>query len=142
PRLPNIRWMVCLCAIEPRRCRRIVDPRMIRTGVIGDFILNDLDAESMSLIDEFAEFRQRPEMLFDAIEIDSAVTVIIRNLSSRAVWLIRILLALVEMIDVVIPGREPNRRYAELFQIRQMCNDPFKVATVVITNFRAIVEAG
>ena len=89
----------------------------------------------MRLIHQLAQFRERTKMFFDAVEIHCAVTVIIGNPSPRAVRLIGILLALVKMIDVVVPRRQPNRRYAEILQITQMLDNAFKVAAVVIARF-------
>ena len=89
----------------------------------------------MRLIHQLAQFRERTKMFFDAVEIHCAVTVIIGNLSPRAIRLIGILLAFIQMIDIVIPRCQPNRRYAEILQIGQMLDNAFKVAAVVIARF-------
>src|SRR5205807_10130913 len=111
PCLPNIREMLGLSSIEPCRCRRIFRPWMMWPSVVCDFILNDFDSQSMRCFDEFAQFCERAEMLFDAVKIDWAVTVIIRDRTFRAARLLGILLALVQVIDVVVPWCQPNRSH-------------------------------
>src|SRR5262252_9252571 len=109
PRLPDVRQMLRLAAVEPGGRRRILYPGVIWAGVISDLVLNDFDAHLVRSINQLAKLRQVSEMLFDAIEIDGAVTMIVGDLSFRTAWLIGILLALIEMVNVVIPWRKPDR---------------------------------
>ena len=69
PGLKNILQMIGFRAIEPRRCWRIVDPGMMRAGVINHFVLNDLNAGAMGRINQFAQLRERAEVLFDGVEV-------------------------------------------------------------------------
>src|SRR5688572_6751206 len=48
---------------------------------------------------------------------------------------------LVETIVVVIPGGQPNRSDAELFQVRQAIDDAMKIAAVIVKLVLPIVEA-
>src|SRR6266581_5915231 len=100
-------------AVEPRWRRRILYPWMIGAGVIGNLILNDFDTELMRSINQLTQFRKRAEMLFHAVKIDSAVTVIIGYLALWPTGIIRILLAFIKLIDIVIPRRQPNCRHAK-----------------------------
>ena len=72
-------------------------------------------------------------MLLNAVEIYCAVTVIIRDSTLWSIRPFRILLALVQVIDVVIPGRQPDRRHAKFLQIGQVLDHTFKVAAVIVT---------
>src|SRR5207253_2874451 len=74
PGLPNISEMFLRSAIEPGRCWRIVYPGMIWPGVIRDLILDHFDPELMRLFHQLAQFHERPEMFFDAVEIDCPVS--------------------------------------------------------------------
>ena len=74
-------------------------------------------------------------MLFNSVEINGAVPVIVGDTQLWTTGLVRVLFAFVQIIDVVVPGREPDCRHAEIFQIRQVRDDAFKVAAVVIARF-------
>src|SRR5260370_40413959 len=93
-------------AVEPGRRRRVLYPGMVRTCVVGNFVLNDFDAASMSAIDQLAQLCECAEMFFDAVEIDASITMIVRGLSLRTVRLIRILLVFIRMIVVVVTQRQ------------------------------------
>ena len=88
PSLPNIRQMIRFGAVVPRRRRRIFHPGVIRAGVIRYLILNDFDSELMRSINQLAELRQAAEMLFNPVEIDSTIAVIVRDLSFLLAWTI------------------------------------------------------
>src|ERR1051326_715739 len=135
PRLPNIREMIRLSSVEPGSSGRIFHPGMIRAGVICDFVLNDFDTDTMRCIDQLAQLLKRSEVFFDAVEIDCAVSMIVRDHSLRTIRPIGILLAFIEMVNVVVPRRQPDGRYPEVFKVRQMLNDPFKIAAMIITSF-------
>ena len=107
---------------------------MIGARVIGNLILNDLDAELMGLINQLTKFRKRPKVFFHTVKIDSAITMIISYPALWSTGTIGILLAFIKMIDIVVPRRQPNRRHAEFLQVRQVPNDPFKVTAVVVTS--------
>ena len=107
---------------------------MIGAGVIGNLILDDLDAKSMGLINQLSKFRERPKVFFHTVKIDRAITMIISYPALWSTGTIRILLAFIKMIDIVVPRRQPNRRHAEFFQVRQVPNDPFKVTAVIVTS--------
>jgi hypothetical protein len=42
---------------------------MIRTRVVSDFILNDLDAETVRPIDQFTQLVYAAEVFFDSIKV-------------------------------------------------------------------------
>ena len=109
--------------------------------MVRDLVLDNFDSKSVGLIHQLAQFRERAEMFFDTIKVDRAITMIIGDLSFGSVRFVRILFALVEVIDVVVPRRQPNRRHPEFFQIRKMVDDSLKIAAVVVTWFRAIEKA-
>ena len=122
-------------AVEPRRRGRILDPGVIRARVIRHLVLNHLDAERVGAVHELAKLVKRPEVLLDAVEIDRAVAVVIRD------CLTVVLLALVQMVDVVVNRREPDGGHPEIFQIGKVLDDPAEIAAVVIARLRAIVHA-
>ena len=74
-------------------------------------------------------------MLLDAVEVDGAVAVVVGD------RLAVVGLALVQVIDVVVPGVEPKRRDAEVLQVRQAVDDPAQVAAVVVARLRAVEQA-
>src|SRR2546423_614881 len=82
-----------------------------------------------------APIRERAEVLFDSVEVNRAVAV---EACGRSALL---LLDLVGVVDVVVPGREPDGCDAQLFQVRQVVDDSLKVAAVVVELVRAVVES-
>jgi hypothetical protein len=111
PRLKNIFQMVRPGAVEPGRRGRIINPGMIRTGVVNNFILNDLDARAMRELNQLAQFLERTKVFLNAVEV---LRVVAMEPGARlAVFEFN----LVRMIVVVIPGRQPNCGYAQVLQI-------------------------
>src|SRR5260370_2003991 len=95
-------------AVEPGRRRRVLYPGMVRTCVVGNFVLNDFDAELMSAIDQLAQLCECTKVFFNSVEIYRAITMIVRDLSLRTVRLIRILLVFIQMIYVFVPPLHPD----------------------------------
>src|SRR6185295_16748406 len=106
---------------------------VIRPGMICYLILNYLDAEPVRRINQLSQLRERAEVLFDFIEVHRAVAVIIRDRPPRCAGSVRILLALIQVIDIVIPGREPDRSDAKIFEIREVINDSLKITSMIVT---------
>src|SRR5215213_6490136 len=99
---------------------------MVRTSVVDYLVLDDLHAEAMRRINQLAKLRMRAEVLLDNVRVLRVVTV---KPGARVVFL---QLDLIETIVVVVPRRQPDRRDAELVQIRQAVDHALKVAAVVI----------
>ena len=74
-------------------------------------------------------------MFIHRIEINRAIAVI----AGRRLAVVD--LFLVGPVGVVIPGIQPQRRDAEVFQIRQAIDDAAQVAAVIVTAFAAIKQA-
>src|ERR1700682_539167 len=100
--------MICLRAVEPRRRRWIVDPGMIRTSVVNDFVLNDLDARAMCGSYQFAQLRERAKVLLNTIEVLWVVAV------KAGAGLFFLQFNLVRVVVVVIPRCEPDSRDTEV----------------------------
>src|ERR1051326_9095007 len=100
PRLPNIGEMIRLSSVEPGSSGRIFHPGMIGSGVICNFVLNDFDTDAMRCIDQLAQLLKRSEVFFDAVEIDCAVSMIVRDHWLRTIRPVGILLALLQMVNV------------------------------------------
>ena len=135
PGAPGVRKVLRLGAVEPGRRRRILDPGVIRAGVVRHLVLNHLDAERVGAVHQLAEIVERSEVLLDGVEIDRAVAVVIGD------RLVVVLLALVQMVDVVVDRREPDGGHAEIFQIGEVLDDPAEIAAVIVAGLRAIVHA-
>ena len=74
PGLKDIGQVVLLRAVEPGRRRRIIDPGMIRAGVIYHFVLDDLEVKFVRGCDELAQFCERAKVFFDCVEVLRIVT--------------------------------------------------------------------
>jgi len=114
-------------AVEPGGRGRILNPRMIRTGVIGHLVLNHLEALAVRGVHQFAELGESAEVLFDAVEIHRAVAVIVGDA------LVVVSLALVQAVDVVVYRVDPDGGGAEILEIRQVIDDALEVAAMVVT---------
>src|SRR5215217_848077 len=110
--------------IEPGGRRRILDPRMVRTGVVHYLVLNDLYAGAVRGIDEFAQLRDGAEVFLDRVEV---LRVVAMKSGARFVFLE---FYLVEPIVVVVPGRQPDSSDTQLLQIRQPIDDALEVAAM------------
>src|SRR6266404_1151496 len=102
---------------EPCRRWRIRNPTVIGTGVIDDLILNNLYTRAMCSLDEFAELRERPEVLLNLVKV---LRVVAMKSGARFPFL---QFDLIWMIVVVVPWGEPDSGDAEIFQIRQMIDN-------------------
>src|SRR6185369_2780627 len=96
-------------AVEPRRRRLVINPRMIWTGVIHHLVLDDLYAGAMRSLDQLTQLRERAEVFLDRVKILRVVAV---KSGARFVFLE---LDLIEAIVVVVPRRQPDGGDAELF---------------------------
>src|ERR1051325_9529657 len=101
--------MVRLGAVEPRRRRWSVDPRMVWTSVIHHLVLNDLDAGARRSLDQLTQLSARAEGLLGCVEVVRVVAV---KPGARFVFL---QLDVVQAIVVVVLRRQPDRRDAEVF---------------------------
>ena len=70
-------------AVEPRRRRRVLHPRVIRAGVVRHHVEDDLDARAVRVVDELPERRDVAEVLVDGVEVDGAVAVIVGDRPGR-----------------------------------------------------------
>src|SRR2546430_1261488 len=107
PGLKHILQVMCTRAIKPGGSWGIINPWMIRTSVIGDLVLNDLNARSVSSNNQFAQLRERPEMLFDSVKVLRVVTV---KAGARLPFL---QFDLIQPVVIVIPRRKPDSGDAE-----------------------------
>ena len=103
--------------------------------MIDDLVLDDLDAGAMRSVNELSQFRERAEVFFDAVEVLRVVAV------KAGAGFSFFQFDLVEAIVVVVPRREPDRRDAEIFQVRQAIDDALKIAAVVVELVFRIVDA-
>ena len=87
----------------PRRLWRVRGPWMVRSCVVGHLILNHFDSVRMGFIHEFPQFLQVAKMLLDAVVVNSTVAVVVRDI------LVVVALFAVQVIDIVIPGIQPDR---------------------------------
>src|SRR6185369_3651374 len=126
--------MTVFGAVEPGWRGRIVNPRMIRTSVIHHLVLDDLYPVAMRGVDELTQLCERPEVFFNGVEVLRVVAVKAR---ARFVFL---QFDLIESIVVVVPRRQPDRRHAKVFEIRQMVDNALKVAAVIVKLVLAIVD--
>jgi hypothetical protein len=122
-------------AVKPVRQRRILHPRVIRPRVIRHLILNHFDPLAVRGIHQLAELRQRPKVLLDAIVVDRAVAVIIRDGLAVGSF------ALVQMVDVVIHRVEPDGRHAQVLQIRQVIDNALEITAVIIARLLPVPHA-
>ena len=135
PGLPGVREVLLLRAVVPRRRRRVRHPRVVRPAVVRDLVLDHPDARGVGPVDHLAQRREIAEVLLDAVEVDGPVAVVVGD------RLPVVGLAVVQVVDVVVPGVEPQRGDAELLQVRQLLDDPAQVAAVVVPRLRAVEEA-
>ena len=99
--------MISLGAVEPGRCGRIIDPGMVRTGVVNDFVLNDLNARAMRGVDQLAQLCERAKVFFNGIKVVGVVAV------KCSAWFSVFELNFIQTIVIVIPRREPDGGDAE-----------------------------
>ena len=85
--------------------------------MVHHLVLDDFDARAMSGLDQFAHLRMCSEVFIDGVEVLRVVAV------KSGAGFVFLQLDLVESIVVVVPGRQPDGRDAELFQIRQAIDD-------------------
>src|SRR5205085_11518561 len=132
PRLVDV---VVFGAVVPRRRRHVFGPRVIWACVIGDLILDELDAEGVRRVRQLAQRRQVAEVFVHGVEIYRAIAVI----AGRHLAVINFFL--VGPVGVVVPGVEPQGGDAERFQVRQTGDDAAQVAAVVVATFGAVKDA-
>src|SRR4051812_27372348 len=96
-------------AVEPGWRWRIVNPWMIRTGVVHHLVLDDLYSIAVRGVDEFTQLCKRAEVFFNGVEVLRVVAV---KAGTRFVFL---QFDLIESIVVVIPRRQPDRRNTKIF---------------------------
>src|SRR5436305_7194542 len=65
PGLEDVLEVVGARAVVPRRRRAVVNPRVIRAGVVTHLVFDDFDSELVRVVHEFAPLRERAEMLLD-----------------------------------------------------------------------------
>ena len=82
--------------MKPGAERRILNPRMLRTDVICDLVLNDFYAGGMRFLDQFAQCREITKAVFNCVIIDRVIAVIIRVRTPR-------LAAAIDAVPVVGP---------------------------------------
>src|SRR5215813_324610 len=99
PGFKNIVEVILFRTVVPGGSRRVVNPRVIRTGVIHNLVLNDFQAKSVSFVRKFAQLCQSSKMFFYGIKI---LRVVAMEAGARLSFF---QLDLVEAIVVVIPGR-------------------------------------
>src|SRR6185369_17272054 len=109
--------------------------------MIRDLVLNDFYSQPMSSIYQFAKLAQRSEMLFDAVEVNCTVTVIIGYRLLCPARSFGILLAFIEVIDVIVPGRQPYGSDAEIFQIRKVVDHSLKISSVIVTSLGTVIQS-
>src|SRR5205085_7967866 len=135
PCLEDVLEVVCARAVVPSGRRAVVNPRVIRARVIANLVLYYFNAELVCVVNEVAQLRERAEVLLDSVEVNRAVAVEARGRCAL------LLLYLVGVVDVVVPGREPDCCDAQLFEVRQVVDDALEVAAVVVELVRAVVES-
>ena len=86
-------------------------------------------------VHQLAQRREVAEVLLDRVEVHGAVAVVVGD------RLAVVGLALVQVVDVVVPGVEPERGDAEVLQVRQALDHAAQVAAVVVAALRAVEEA-
>src|SRR5579864_1107737 len=121
-------------SVEPGGRWGIGRPGMVGSGVVGDLVLNDLQAERVGGIDEPLKGGEVTEVLVDAIEVDGAVAVVIGD------GLAVILFTFVQVIYVVVDRSDPESRDAEILEVREMLQYPLKIASVIVTGLAPIVQ--
>ena len=121
--------------VVPRWRRCILDPRMVRSGVIGHLILDHLEPECVRASDQLLQIRHRSKVLFDTVEIHGSVAVVVGD------GLVVVGLFLIQMVDVVVPRVQPDGGDAEVLQVRQLRGDTLEVSTVVVAGFRPVIKA-
>ena len=135
PGLPCVGDVLRFGAVEPCRRRRVGHPRVVRTRVVRDLVLNHLDAKPLGRLHEGQEIGHRAKVLLDPIEVHGAVAVIVGNRE------VVVLLFLIQVVDVVVPRVQPESRDAQVLQVRQLLADAGKVAAVVIAALGSIEQA-
>ena len=106
---------------------------MVRSDVIGHLILNHFQTDRVGLLNKFLQAGKISKVIFDAIVINRAVTVI---RSIRAPGLI----AIIHAVPVVVPRRQPQRGHAQVFEILKMIDDAAKIAPVIRAWVASIVS--
>ena len=136
PGLPGLVEMCFGRAAQPRRGRRILRPRMLRTGVVRHLVLDHLDAGGMRLLDQVAQGSEVAEVFLDRIETGGAVAVVVGDrLAVYGLYVVR-------HVGVVVPGVEPERRDPEVAQVRQARGDARQVSAVVTPRLVTVRQSG
>ena len=125
--------MILLRAVEPVFERRVTDPSVLRADVVCDLVLNDLDSEGVRALYKFAQGLHRAEAVFDRVVVVGVVAVVVGVRTPR-------LATAVDAVPVVVPGREPDGRDAQLFQVRQAVDDAAEVAAVPRARVASVVR--
>src|SRR6202022_2400754 len=111
-------------AVEPVWERRIGNPRMALTNVVGNNVEQHFHFFLLSGGDELLIVRERAQMGINRVEVCCAITVIIL----RGI--------------VFHDGREPKSCYAELFEIRQAIEDAAQISAMPGAWIGAVVRSG
>src|SRR5437588_4153914 len=125
--------MTCGSAMKPIIKRRIVEPNVMSADVIRNLILNNFQTERMSLFNQLAQGVHVAEVCFDTVIIYRTVTVIRGVRTPRFV-------AGAYSVPILVPGREPERGHAKLFQIRQMFADAAEISAMIGARILAVVR--
>src|SRR6266403_4419564 len=106
-RLIDILQMMLPGDVEPGRRRGIVNPRMIRAGMVNDFILNDLKPELMGSCDQLTQLGKVAKVFFDCVKVLGIIAV--KTGAGFSIFE----LDFVQPIVVVIPRRQPESEMEE-----------------------------
>ena len=101
-------------AVQPSGCRLRARPRMLGSHVVRHHVQQDLDSLLVGRSYELLKFRNRSEVIFNRIKIGGPVSVI--SLGG---------------VVVVEDGVKPQRRNAEVFQVRQVILNALEVTAVI-----------
>ena len=117
-------------AVVPGRRRRVLHPGVVGAAVVRHLVLDHLDAQRVRPVHQLPQRGEVAEVLLDRVEVHRAVAVVVGD------RLAVVRLALVQVVDVVVPGVEPDRGDPEVLQVRQAIDHPAQVAAVVVAALR------
>src|SRR5512144_1222845 len=113
--------MLLSTTVEPGWSWWIVNPRMIRPGVIHHLILNNFDTKGMRSIHQLAQFLECPKVLFNGVEILRVVSVKACARSSLFQF------NFIRMVVIVIPGCQPDRGNTEVLKVVKSIDYSLKI---------------
>ena len=122
-------------AVKPVSERRIGDPGMSRANMIRHLVLNYLQTQRVSFLDQLTQRLHIAKAIFDRVIIDRVVAVIVSAWTPGTI-------AVVHAVPIVVPGIQPERSHAKVLEIAELIDNAAQIAAMKGARILSIVGGG